>query len=146
MEDTIVVASKKPAATVDDELSDEQIEQLLARATARLQEKSKQKQLIQKTDSHNFNFPKLDAGALEKPYVTTKGDIATVDSSRLLQEKLRRQAEGIRKVEDPVTSKKALAEVCLTSSFFIALSMRKIIPNFHLEQSSGSVLVAFLHY
>ncbi|SMR56830.1 unnamed protein product [Zymoseptoria tritici ST99CH_3D1] len=110
MDDTIIVASKKPTAVLDDELSDEQIEQLLARATARLQEKSKQTQLIQKNESHSYTFPKLDAGALEKPYVTTKGDIATVDSSRLLKEKLRKQAEGIRKVEDPVTSKKALEE------------------------------------
>jgi hypothetical protein len=128
MDDTIVVASKKPVALSDEELSDEQIEQLLARATARLQEKSKQTQLIQKDDANTFNFPKLDAGALEKPYVTIKGDIATVDSSRLLKEKLRKQAEGIRKVEDPVTSKKALAEVRWTISFSLHLSMRKIIP------------------
>lgn len=128
MDDTIVVASTKPTAVLDDELSDEQIEQLLARATARLQEKSKQTQLIQKNESHSYTFPKLDAGALEKPYVTTKGDIATVDSSRLLKEKLRKQAEGIRKVEDPVTSKKALEEVRVIHIFHPALSMRKIIP------------------
>lgn len=96
--------------TADEELTDEQIEQLLARATARLQEKAKQQQLTKST-TQTFTFPKLDAGQLEKPYVETKGDVATVDASRLLEEKQRKQANGIRKVEDPVTAKKAAAEV-----------------------------------
>lgn len=96
--------------TVDEELTDEQIEQLLARATARLQEKAKQQQLT-KSSTQTLTFPKLDAGQLEKPYVETKGDVATVDASRLLEEKHRKQANGIRKVEDPVTAKKAAAEV-----------------------------------
>lgn len=111
MDDTIVVASKRAVKSSDEDISDEQIEQLLARATARLQEKSKDSQLTQKTAQHSFHFPRLDAGQLEKPYVSTKGDIATVDASRLLQEKHRKQASVIRKVEDPVTTKAAAAEV-----------------------------------
>ncbi|KAF2159820.1 hypothetical protein M409DRAFT_70725 [Zasmidium cellare ATCC 36951] len=95
--------------TADEELTDEQIEQLLARATARLQEKAKQQQLT-KSHTQEFKFPKLDAGLLEKPYVETKGDVATVDASRLLEEKHRKQANGTRKVEDPVTAKKAAAD------------------------------------
>lgn len=114
--------------TADEELTDEQIEQLLARATARLQEKAKQQQLT-KSNGLSLSFPKLDAGQLEKPYVETKGDVATLDSSRLLDEKHRKQANGIRKVEDPATVKKAAAEVrskhFLTSN---SIPMRKFIP------------------
>ena len=112
----------------EDDLSDEQIEQLLARATARLQEKSKDKQLTKKNEQQHLSFPKLDAGNLEKPYVTTNGDIATIDSSRLLEEKHRKKAEGFRKVEDPIISKKAAEEVRAPTRNLSYTAMRKIIP------------------
>lgn len=130
-----MVASKRAASSSDDEISDEQIEQLLARATARLQEKSKDSELTQKsTAQHNFHFPRLDAGELKKPYVSTKGDVATLDASRLLQEKQRKQANGIKKVEDPVASKAAAAEVRCHISRLRLLTMRKIIPIFILSR------------
>ena len=72
----------------EDDLTDEQIEELLARAAARLQEKAKDRQLTKHTEQ-SLNFPKLDAGDLEKPYVSTKGDVATIDSSRLLDQRRR---------------------------------------------------------
>lgn len=130
MDDTIVVASNRAANSSDDDddISDAQMEQLLARATARLQEKSKDSQLTQSTTQHNFHFPRLDAGQLEKPYVSTKGDIATLDASRLLEEKHRRRANGIRRVEDPVTSKAAAAEVRCRDPCRYTPTMRKIIP------------------
>lgn len=129
MDDNIVVASRRTVSSSDEDISDEQIEQLLARATSRLQEKSQDNQLTQSTTQHNFHFPRLDAGQLEKPYVSTKNDIATVDASRLLQEKHRKQANGPRKVEDPVISKITAAEVCLHSLHPTHHpTMRKIIP------------------
>ncbi|KXT13709.1 hypothetical protein AC579_8104 [Pseudocercospora musae] len=93
----------------EDDLTDEQIEELLARATARLQEKAKDRQLTKHT-VQTRNLPKLDAGDLEKPYVSTKGSVATIDSSRLLDQKQRKKAEGIRKVEDPVAARKVADE------------------------------------
>lgn len=102
---------KAPPHLTEEELTDEQIEELLARATARLQSNSSK--AASKTDGpQKYTFPKLDPGKLEKPYVSTKGDVATVDAPRLLDEKHRKHATGIRKVEDPVAAKKAAEEVC----------------------------------
>lgn len=95
----------------EDDLTDEQMEQMLAAASARLQAKAKDQQLTKKSDKQSLVFPKLDTGDLQKPYVSTKGDIATIDSSRLLADKHRKQANAIRKVEDPVVAKKAAEEV-----------------------------------
>ncbi|KAK5112697.1 hypothetical protein LTR85_011208 [Meristemomyces frigidus] len=102
-EETVEVANH-----VDDgeDLSDEQIEELLARATARLQQSAS----VREAASNAFSFPKLNAGKLDKPYVSTKGDIASLDAPRLLEEKQRKQANGIRKVEDPVTAEKMTLE------------------------------------
>ncbi|KAK4543120.1 hypothetical protein LTR36_005897 [Oleoguttula mirabilis] len=106
-EEVLTVAK---TADVGGDLSDEQIEELLARATARLQQKANEVVLASSDEKHTFSFPKLNAGKLDKPYVSTKGDIASLDASRLLEEKQRKQANGIRKVEDPVTTKKTALE------------------------------------
>ncbi|KAI7606090.1 hypothetical protein KC319_g21557 [Hortaea werneckii] len=91
----------------DGDLSDEQIDQLLARATERMQQAG----AVVKGDEKNpYTFPKLNAGELEKPYIASKGAVASVDSSRLLDDKDRKQANSIRKVEDPLTAKKAAVE------------------------------------
>ncbi|GIZ47192.1 hypothetical protein CKM354_001029100 [Cercospora kikuchii] len=92
----------------EDDLTDEQIEQELAAATARLQAQAKDMQLTQQNESKGITFPKLDAGDLPKPYVSTNGHVATIDSSRLVEEKYRSQQ--IRKVEDPVVAKKTAEE------------------------------------
>lgn len=104
-----------PGLDISDDVADAQIEQLLARATARLQQKEKDGLKDRQLQAVDLNFPKLDAGDLQKPYVTVKGDIASVDSSRLLQEKQRRLANQARKIEDPVTTKKAAEEVSISS-------------------------------
>jgi hypothetical protein len=105
------------SSITDDDMTDEQIEQLLAAAAARLQEKSKKgSQLVKTPEEQRLTFPKLDTGNLEKPYVSMNGEIATLDASRLLQDRHRKLANGARKVEDPVVAKKAAQEVCFTSS------------------------------
>lgn len=95
----------------EDEISDQQIEVLLARASERLKAKANVKHTIDDGKT-SYTFPKLNAGKLEKPYVSTRGDVASVDASRLLEEKQRKQANGARKVEDPVAAKKEAIEVC----------------------------------
>ncbi|KAI7408299.1 hypothetical protein KC328_g61 [Hortaea werneckii] len=112
----------------DGDLSDDQIDQLLARATERMQQAGA---AVKGDEKNPYTFPKLNAGELEKPYIASKGAVASVDSSRLLDDKDRKQANSIRKVEDPLTAKKAAIE--------------EIIPIIFLERSSGTVLVAFLH-
>lgn len=114
-------------ATTEDELSDEQIEQLLAKAAARLQSKALA-QASKDESKHGFNFPRLDAGELEKPYMTTKGDVTTVDATKMLEDKQRKHADGIRKVEDPVAAKNAAAEVSHTPAIYVSSDMRKTIP------------------
>ncbi|WPH00713.1 rRNA-processing protein FCF2 [Acrodontium crateriforme] len=91
----------------EDDLTDEQIEELLAGATARLQAKSKAVQIQEPT---TFSFPKLNAGELEKPYISSDGVCAHVDAARLLEDKHRKQANSTRMVEDPVAAKKLAIE------------------------------------
>ena len=94
-----------------DELSDEQIEQLLQQATVRLRE-----QQALKLDSRYVpavpTTGKLMVSTLATPYVQTTGDIAKADTSRLVDEQHRQLADGaIRKVEDPVMVKQKNLEV-----------------------------------
>ena len=138
----------KATASPDEDMTDEQIEQELLAATARLQAKSKDMQLTTQNESKGITFPKLSAGELPKPYVSMDGNVATVDASRLVEEKYRKQQ--IRMVEDPVVAKKAAEEVRIytlpSTHTTPTLAMRKIIPYFFLEQSPGAVLVVLLHH
>ncbi|KAM3417374.1 hypothetical protein BST61_g5624 [Cercospora zeina] len=100
--------SANSASGAEDDLTDEQIEQELAAATARLRAQAKDTQLIQQTQSKGITFPKLVTGDLPKPYVSRNGHVATIDSTRLVEEKYRSQQ--IRKVEDPVVAKRIAEE------------------------------------
>jgi hypothetical protein len=141
MADAIEVVSKMTPPQED--LTDEQMEEMLAQATARLREKEESK-MFQTEAPQKFTFPKMDAGAIEKPYVVTKGHVAEADKSRLIDEKYRQTGSLIRKVEDPVTAKKLAAEVCLHHSPTTPQPVyEEDIPIFSLEQSRGTVLVSF---
>jgi hypothetical protein len=124
--DAIEAVSKM--APSQEDLTDEQMEEMLAQATTRLREKEEAK-MFQTEAPQKFTFPKMNAGALEKPYVVVKGHVAEADKSRLIDDKHRQAGSLIRKVEDPVTAKKLAAEVrCIL--YFTTLqhttSMRKI--------------------
>jgi len=128
---------------MEGDLLDDQIEELLARATARLQQKATTQELATSRPKQHFNFPKLDTGKVEKPYISSKGDVATVDAKRLLEEKQRKQANTVRKVEDPVTAKKTALEVSSAPiSGTQAPCYEENFPNLHLERSPGAVLVS----
>ena len=98
----------------ENDMTDEQMDALLERATARLKQKSNTAALATSDEHNKYTFPKLNTGKLDEAYVTSKGDVAMVDASRLLQAKQRKKANGIRKVEDPVSAKKFAEAVCLT--------------------------------
>jgi hypothetical protein len=102
-----VVSGMAPS---QEDLTDEQMEEMLAQATTRLREKEESK-MFQTEAPQKFTFPKMDAGAIEKPYVVVKGNVAEADKSRLIDDKHRQAGTLIRKVEDPVTAKKLAAEV-----------------------------------
>lgn len=97
----------------DEDPTDEQIEELLARASARLKENPTSKEVAKGNGTQMYNFPKLETGNLPKPYISNNTEVATVDAPRLLEQKQRNQANGIRKVEDPVHAKKAALAVRL---------------------------------
>lgn len=143
MDDTIVVTG--PSPQIEDELSDEQMQQMLARAAKRKQESVSLK-LADDGNNKQFSFPKLSTGDIAKPYVSTTGDVAQVDSSRLVQEKDRMLANKVRKIEDPVVLKQKKAEVCIyfLITYTHVFAYEENIPNSLLEQSPGTVLVAFL--
>jgi hypothetical protein len=103
----------------DEDLTAEQIDALLARATARLKAKSQSQDVGTRNEAkETYTFPKLQTGNIEKPYVsTTKRNVATADSARLVDEKQRKKADGIRRVEEPVQARELAKEVrtiCLT--------------------------------
>lgn len=102
----------------DEELFEEQIEQLLKQAETRL----RQQQHLSKHDSRYLpTIPaagKLDASTLPKPYVQHDGEVARVDTDKILDERQRKLADGaIRTVEDPLIVRKKTLEVCVRVSF-----------------------------
>ena len=129
-----------------DELSDDQITQLLHEATVRLEAKEKSLQLSSADGKVSLAYPKLDTGTVQNPLVSVRGGIASVDASKLLGPNLRKTAGEARKVEDPVTSKKLALEVRIAPSIVLSLTCNEEdIPN-TLEQFLGAVLVASLRY
>ena len=130
----------------EEELSDEQMQEMLAQAARRRKEDASVA-LFDKDDkdkANQFNFPKLNTGEMVQPYVSNAGDVATVDRSRLLAEQDRKLSNQIRKVEDPVAVKKKMLEVCLYSFISLhslPLAYEENYPNFFLTRNQGTVLV-----
>jgi hypothetical protein len=116
-------------ALPQEDLTDEQMEEMLAQATTRLREKEDLNMF--KTEApQKYTFLKMNAGELEKPYVVTKGHIAEADQARLIEQKHRQTDSLIRKVEDPVTARKLAAEVRLHSIPHLRHVYEEDIPNF----------------
>ncbi|KAI9821116.1 MAG: hypothetical protein M1827_003850 [Pycnora praestabilis] len=82
----------------DGDLSDGQISELLKDAERRLRERAS---ALTSQSQIPSTLPKLDGGDIDRPYVTSVGDIARVDSSRLLDPNQRALSNRIRKVEPP---------------------------------------------
>ena len=116
-------------AMPQEDLTDEQMEEMLAQATTRLREK--EESAMFKTEApQKYTFPKMNAGDLEKPYVVTKGHIAEADKARLIDEKYRQAGSLIRKVEDPVTARKLAEEVRSHYTPHLHHVYEEDIPNF----------------
>ncbi|KAJ9661698.1 dTDP-fucopyranose mutase [Coniosporium apollinis] len=108
-----LAAQEEPALQLDygssdeEDLSEEQIQELLNQAETRLRERAVSKSRPQKVAT---SLPKLNTGTLETPYVRVEKDIARVDGSRLLDPNLRALSNQVRKVEEPVRQKQKQAE------------------------------------
>jgi hypothetical protein len=94
----------------DEELSDEQVRELLNEAERRMRAKQAASSPIA-TDAP-FKLPKLKPGHVADSYLKTEGGVRQLDTSKLINQKERVLAYGIKKIEDPVQVKKQKAEVC----------------------------------
>lgn len=93
----------------DEEIFDEQMNKLLKSAENRLRQgitnQSQPAQLLRQ--------PKLNPGKINRPYITTAGDVSRIDSSILVKKEERALLNEIRKVEIcPSKAAKKAAEVC----------------------------------
>jgi hypothetical protein len=79
-----------------------------------------------------FSIPKVTSGTSITPYIKSTPQGAQVDSTRLVNNRERKLANGIRKVEDPVTIKNKAAQVSHLDLYLLRISsMRKFHPKFH---------------
>lgn len=90
----------------DDELTDEQVRQLLTEASERILAKGS----ASYADAP-FKLPKLNPGHIADTYSNTNGEITKLDTSKLLSQEQRAMANGIKKIEDPVQLKRQKKEV-----------------------------------
>ena len=95
----------------EDELTDEQMHELLKRAQVRLREKASSGKPISEDSITNFKLPQLKHGDIPKAPVKLNKSIAKADLSSLIPHHQKRSGNAIRKVEDPVVVKKRIREV-----------------------------------
>ncbi len=104
-------SSKDVIASVleEEDLSDEQVRDLLRQAEIRLREKAEGPS---RTRNSTQSLPKLHIGSISQPYIRTEGGISRVDSSCLLEKDVRDLADQPRETKLISVEKKKLAEVC----------------------------------
>lgn len=92
----------------DEELSDEQIRELLNEAAVRMRANAAQPASSTQTP---FKLPKLTPGHIADTYEKTDGNITRLDQSKLVDQTQKALANGIKKIEDPIQVKKQKQEV-----------------------------------
>lgn len=101
----------------DEDLSDEQIRELLNEAAARMRAKA-DAQPVSAPDAP-FKLPKLKPGHIADTCEKTDGNITRLDHAKLIDKKQLALANGIKKIDDPLEVKKHRKEVCpKTYSFY----------------------------
>jgi sporulation protein YlmC with PRC-barrel domain len=113
-----------PEDDTDEELSDDQIQELLKEAERSLRAKQ------------TFNNEALHVGPVADVSLKTEGSVTRMDQSKLIDQKHRTLAEGVKKIEDPIlVKKKKQLEVRTLTQFANALSMMTIFLLFFLKQT-----------
>ncbi|KAF2004469.1 Fcf2-domain-containing protein [Amniculicola lignicola CBS 123094] len=92
----------------DEDLSDEQIQELLREAEQRM--RGKQAAALTNPTDAPFRLPKLKPGHIADNYLKTEGSVTRLDPAKLLDPKARVLAEGVKKIEDPIQAKKQKQE------------------------------------
>ncbi|KAJ5902484.1 Fcf2 pre-rRNA processing [Penicillium taxi] len=87
---------------VEEDLNDDQIQQLLLEAEARLRPNG---QISQGLDVASLKIPKLSSGSSLEPYIRQQNDIAVVDSTQLVDPKEKKLANSLRSTQ-AITAKK----------------------------------------
>ncbi|KAJ4366908.1 dTDP-fucopyranose mutase [Neocucurbitaria cava] len=88
----------------DEEISDEQVRELLNDAAQRMRAKAAV-QPAPRADAP-FKLPKLNPGYIADTYEKTEGNITRLDNTKLIDRKQQVLADGIKKIEDPIRLKK----------------------------------------
>jgi hypothetical protein len=121
-----------PEDDTDEELSDDQIQELLKEAERSL----RAKQTFNDEAQHApFKLPHLHVGPVADVSLKTEGSVTRMDQSKLIDQKHRTLAEGVKKIEDPILVKKKKLEVRTLTQFANALSMMTIFLLFFLKQT-----------
>lgn len=118
----------------DEDMSDEQIRELLNEAAMRMRAKASGKPTA--TPDAPFKLPRLKPGHLADTYEKIEGNITRLDHSQLVDKKQLALANGIKKIDDPLAIKKKKLEVSLMSyyHFHTPLALDDNYPNFLTEQ------------
>ena len=82
----------------DEELSPQQIQELLAEAERSVRVKQHRHESVR--------LPKLDPGFIADLSMKTEGAVTRLDPSKLIDQRQRALAEGIKKIDDPIQMKK----------------------------------------
>jgi len=93
----------------DEELSEQQIKQLLNEAAERMRAKAASQPFT--APDAPFKLPKLRPGHIADTYEKTEGNIARLDHSKLIDKKQLALANGIKKIDDPIADKRKRQEV-----------------------------------
>ncbi|KAH7074400.1 Fcf2 pre-rRNA processing-domain-containing protein [Paraphoma chrysanthemicola] len=88
----------------DEEMSDEQVRELLNEAAARMRTKAAGKPTA--ALDAPFRLPRLRPGHLADTLEKTEGNITRLDHSKLVDKKQQALANGIKKIDDPLAVKK----------------------------------------
>jgi chromatin segregation and condensation protein Rec8/ScpA/Scc1 (kleisin family) len=127
-----------PAQFEDEELSDDQIQQLLEEARARLERPTDNEQrFAARTQSTGRLIPRLQTVVPHALYIREKDGIATVDPKLLISEEQRKLAESLRTVDTMSVSKKRVRR---RRPSLPTLHMRKTYPNTSLDADQLSVM------
>lgn len=122
------------AEDTDEDLSDEQIRELLNEAAVRMRAKAATAPPVSKSDAP-FRLPKLQPGHIADTYEKTDGNITRLDHSKLVDKKQQALANGIKKIEDPLQIKKQKQEVRSSHTPCIRMPVMISIPNLLAEQT-----------
>lgn len=135
---TIEVRQPPVKATIGDIMSDEQIDELLQQAEARLREKAGLQ--IQKIEGKEkrIAIPKLQHGMDKSSYISEKNGVARVDPNLLVKKDDNKMADGLRSIEAKGKSKAVVSFII--SLLFSVTIMRKIFPKTFLDADQQFIL------